>query len=176
MKHLFAAALGLILTSSLAPTVQAQSLNFGSLGGAEAEQPAEKEHWTKGIAYTIDASATRPSPGRDRCQISIDLDPLSALEVPLGRLGWVDHATGMSMEDETWFPFRLGVMLFPYPDSDQYVEPDFAGTTREMSFYIMEGTTDDRIEIGTLDVSFPRECPLPDQVNSLELERGVIAP
>lgn len=175
MKRLTAALLALALTIPTAPAAQAQSLNFGSLGG-EAEDPYQVEHWTKGVGYKITAYVEESSLPVEFCNINASLDLMSATGIPHGRLAWRDHATGFEYEDEYSSPARRSVLVLPYPNEYQYADPDFSGTTREMTFYIIEDGTNARLRLGTLTLSFPKTCPISGKGNSLTLESGMIRP
>lgn len=175
MKSFMAALLGLALIIPLAPAAQAQSLNFGSLGG-QAEEPIEIEHWTKGVGYRITAAVQEGSLAEEFCDINASLDLMSATGIPRGRLAWRDHATGFEYEDEYSSPIRRSALLLPYPNRYRYAEPDFSGTTREMTFYIIEDETNARLRLGTLNLSFPATCPISGKGNSVTLETGMIRP
>lgn len=178
VKRFIAAVLGLALTIPLAPAAQAQSLNFGSLGGGETDVSPELEHWTKGVEYSVGAAIAWDSRSDEFCNLHMSLNLMSAYEIPKGRLAWLDHATGFEFEDDTWSPTRISALLLPYPNSYRYVDPDFTGTTREMTFYIIENGTNNRIRLGTLNLTFPTKCPISGatQGSSAVLEEGTIRP
>lgn len=175
MKSFVAALLGLALTIPIAPAAHAQSLNFGSLGG-EVEAPFEIEHWTKGVGYRITAAMQESSLPDEFCDIYASLDLMSATGIPKGRLAWIDHATGFEYEDEYSSPARRSALLLPYPNRYRYADPDFSGTTREMTFYIIEDGTNARLRLGTLNLSFPATCPISGEGSFATLETGTIRP
>lgn len=176
MKSLIAAVLGLALTISLAPAAQAQSLNFGSLGGREADQSPDPKPWTEGVGYEITAFVHEDSRTDETCDINASLDLMSATGIPHGRLAWQDHTTGFEYEDEYSSPIRRSALLLPYPNRYRYTEPDFSGTTRDITFFIIENGTNARLRLGTLNLSFPATCPISGKGNSLTLETGMIRP
>lgn len=176
MKRLAAAVLGLALSVSVAPAAQAQSLNFGSLGGEREEIEPSVPHWTEGVPYTVGAFANRVRPNEDRCGMSISIDRMNITGLPRGAMGWEDHATGRTYVNEDPHIVWQYVELALYPEPGWSWNWDFFGTNREMTFFIIDKDTEERVDIGTMTVGFPSVCPVPYGVGETVLQTGTIAP
>lgn len=176
MKRICIAILGLTMSISLAPAVQAQSLNFGSLGSTQPEEDSVKD-WTEGVKYSIYAGLQGQG-SFQYCEINFRLDRMSAYDIPRGHIGWVDTATGKTDRqsgDLAPLDWNVPIMAFPTRNWVGY-NVDFVDTVREMSFFIIEEGTNKRIELGSDMIRFDRTCPVPPGMTGTATQKGTLYP
>lgn len=156
------------LTALVAPTASAQSLDFGSLsqGSANSDDPGTDTP-LKGAQYFVHASANQ-LPEALRCKISVQVNDMIS-EVPQGRLGWVDEASGRTWTTETWNPSGTFVELMYYPAPGYAWNEDWAGTERNMTFFIIDRNNNELVPLGATPIDIPARCPL-DRTGSLKMK------
>lgn len=189
MNKLGALLLGAVLSVSLSPIANAQSLSLGSLDSTTETPPeppspvipwpqdpdAELKEWTEGVAYNV--LMFDPSyPGRGPlCGINLWLHTSSALNVPEGTLLIRDAASGTELDNPSYGPGVFGMHLVDYPGPDfPAMNASWFGTTRKLEFFIV-GEDDTRTRLGETEVHIPETCTV-SEGGSEFIATGWVAP
>jgi len=156
------------LTALAVPSASAQSLDFGSLsqgsGNSNNEDTVTPQ---KGAQYFVNVSAHQATDAL-RCKISVQVNDMIS-EVPQGRLGWIDKDSGRTWATETWNPSGMFVEVMFYPVPGYAWNEDWAGTDRNMEFFVIDRITNENVPLGNAVISIPYKCPL-DRAGSLKLQ------
>lgn len=156
------------LTALAVPAASAQSLDFGSLSqGSANSNNGGTVVPQKGAQYFVHVSAHQATDAL-HCKISVQVNDMIS-EVPQGRLGWIDKDSGRTWTTETWNPSGMFVEVMFYPVPGYAWNQDWAGTDRNMEFFVIDRVTNENVSLGNAVIPIPEKCPL-DRAGSLKLQ------